>query len=342
MLPLIGLGVVLARAFTAALTVYELYSYGSNLYEGQANYRQELEKAKVEIKKIIHDLEKEFNGHLVYASEIAYLESLRKKDPQNTETRAPRQRGHEGFKKQISERILFRKVISEVCEKANANGFLQLKKKRGVKVSDLPKARQKILESWAGLILSEILDEDIGSEFLIARLKQLAASIMFEFVDEILGWKAPIKTEVCFGAKFEDPQLVLPGNPKLKRIGRFDLNPFYPTPYHNQRGSIAADLVIAESRLEPISKTNLFAIVEIKFQGDSIKDKQFNQYDRLLEACKTAKEKKYGKGNNHSGKGLNEGGYISLFRYPEDIAVEDGKKKSNEQAGTKKSGRGGR
>ncbi|MEF0102738.1 hypothetical protein [Acinetobacter baumannii] len=58
MLPLIGLGIVLARAFTAALTVYELYSYGSNLYEGQANYRQELEKAKVEIKKIIHDLEK--------------------------------------------------------------------------------------------------------------------------------------------------------------------------------------------------------------------------------------------------------------------------------------------
>lgn len=56
MLPLIGLGVVLARAFTAALTVYELYSYGSNLYEGQTNYRQELEKAKVEIKKIIHDL----------------------------------------------------------------------------------------------------------------------------------------------------------------------------------------------------------------------------------------------------------------------------------------------
>ena len=45
MLPLIGLGVVLARAFTAALTVYELYSYGSNLYEGQTNYRQELEKA---------------------------------------------------------------------------------------------------------------------------------------------------------------------------------------------------------------------------------------------------------------------------------------------------------
>lgn len=129
MLPLIGLGVVLARAFTAALTVYELYSYGSNLYEGQANYRQELEKAKVEIKKIIHDLEKEFNGHLVYASEIAYLESLRKKDPQNTETRAPRQRGHEGFKKQISERIPFRKVISEVCEKANANGFPQLKRK---------------------------------------------------------------------------------------------------------------------------------------------------------------------------------------------------------------------
>lgn len=342
MLPLIGLGVVLARAFTAALTVYELYSYGSNLYEGQANYRQELEKAKAEIKKIIHDLEKEFNGHLVYASEIAYLEHLRKKDPRNDETRAPQQRGKDGFKKQISEKIPFRKVISEVCEKANANGFPQLKKKRGVKVSDLPKARQKILESWAGLILSEIMGEDIGSEFLIARLKQLATSIMFEFVDEILGWKAPIKTEVCFGAKFEDPQLLFPGNPRLKRTGSLDLNPFYPTPYHNQRGSIAADLVIAESRSEPISKTNLFAIVEIKFQGDSIKDKQFNQYDRLLEACKTAKEKKYGKHNNYSGKGINEGGYISLFRYPEDIALEEGKGKPNEQAGTKKSGRGGR
>lgn len=215
MLPLIGLGVVLARAFTAALTVYELYSYGSNLYEGQANYRQELERAKAEIKKIIHDLEKEFNGHLLYASEIAYLEKLRKDDPRNDETRQPRQRGHQGFKKQISERIPFRKVISEVCDKANTNSFPQLKKKKGVKVSDLPKARQKILESWAGLILSEIVNEDIGSEFLIARLKQLAASIMFEFVDEILGWKAPIKTEVCFGAKFEDPQLLFPGNPRL-------------------------------------------------------------------------------------------------------------------------------
>lgn len=341
MLPLIGLGVVLARAFAAALTVYELYSYGSNLYEGQADYRQELEKAKAEIKKIIHDLEKEFNGHLLYASEIAYLENLRKKDPQNPETRQPKQRGAQGFKSQISERIPFRKVISEVCDKANANGFPQLKKKKGVKVSDLPKARQKILESWAGLILSEILDEDIGSEFLIARLKQLAASIMFEFVDEILGWKAPIKTEVGFGAKFEDPQLILPGNPKLKRTGRFDLNPFYPTPYHNQRGSIAADIIIPETRLAPISKTNLFAIIEIKFKGDSIKDKQFNQYDRLLEACKTAKEKKHSKHNNHSGKGLNEGGYISLFRYPEDIALE-GKGKPNEQTGTKKSGRGGR
>ena len=342
MLPLIGLGVVLARAFTAALTVYELYSYGSNLYEGQANYRQELERAKAEIKKIIHDLEKEFNGHLLYASEIAYLEKLRKDDPRNDETRQPRQRGHQGFKKQISEKIPFRKVISEVCEKANANGFPQLKKKRGIKVSDLPKARQKVLESWAGLILSEIANEDIGSEFLIARLKQLAASIMFEFVDEILGWKAPIKTEVCFGAKFEDPPLLFPGNPRLKRIGRFDLNPFYPTPYHNQRGSIAADLVIAESRLEPISKTNLFAIVEVKFQGDSIKDKQFNQYKRLLKECKITKEAKYGESNNHSGKGIKEGGYLSLFRYPEDMALEEGKKKSNEQTGTKKAGNRGK
>ncbi|QQT58374.1 hypothetical protein [Acinetobacter johnsonii] len=342
MLPLIGLGVVLARAFTAALTVYELYSYGSNLYEGQANYRQELERAKAEIKKIIHDLEKEFNGHLLYASEIAYLEKLRKDDPRNDETRQPRQRGHQGFKKQISERIPFRKVISEVCDKANTNSFPQLKKKKGVKVSDLPKARQKILESWAGLILSEIVNEDIGSEFLIACLKQLAASIMFEFVDEILGWKAPIKTEVCFGAKFEDPPLLFPDNPRLKRTGSFDLNPFYPTPYHNQRGSIAADLVIAESRLEPISKTNLFAIVEIKFQGDSIKQAQFDQYQKLLKVCKTEKEKKYGKSNNHSGKGLNGGGLLSLFRYPEDIAVEDGKGKPNEQIGTKKSGRGGR
>lgn len=186
------------------------------------------------------------------------------------------------------------------------------------------------------------MNEDIGSEFLVARLKQLAASIIFEFVDEILGWKAPLKTEVCFGAKFEDPQLILSGNPKLKRTGAFDLNPFYPSPYNNQKGSIAADLIIPESRLAPISKTNLFAIVGIKFQGDSIKDKQFNQYDRLLGACKTPKEKKYGKHNNHSGKGLKEGGYISLFRYPEDIALEEGKGKPSEQSGTKKAGNRGK
>lgn len=101
-------------------------------------------------------------------------------------------------------------------------------------------------------------------------------------------------------------------------------------------------LIIAEFRLEPISKTNLFAIVEVKFQGDSIKKAQFSKYDDLLKECKVAKESKYGKKNNHSGKGIKEGGYLSLFRSPEDIALEEGKGKPNEQAGTKKSGRGGR
>ncbi|MEG1273406.1 MAG: hypothetical protein RSD50_09380 [Acinetobacter sp.] len=62
----------------------------------------------------------------------------------------------------------------------------------------------------------------------------------------------------------------------------------------------------------------------------------------ILDGCKTAKEKKYGKQNNHSGKGLKEEGDISLFRYPEDIAFEEGKGKPNEQTGNKKSGIGGR
>jgi hypothetical protein len=62
----------------------------------------------------------------------------------------------------------------------------------------------------------------------------------------------------------------------------------------------------------------------------------------LLKECKIAKEAKYGKNNNHSGKGLKAGGLLSLFRYPEDIALDEGKKKTDEKTGTKKLGNRGK
>ncbi|WP_171294697.1 hypothetical protein [Acinetobacter populi] len=193
------------------------------------------------------------------------------------------------------------------------------------------------MAQWAGVVLTEIYDMELDDAFIVVKLKQLAASIMFEFIDEVLQCQSSLKTEVCFGAKNEDPRTMIPPT-RLTRAGALGINPFYPSPYHNQKGSISADLIILESRLEPVSKTNLFAIIEIKFQNDRIKDQQFKSYERLLKESKEVKQTKYGKSNNYSSKGLVKGGCISLFRYPEDKALVRGedKEQSKSQQGCRK------
>jgi len=186
-----------------------------------------------------------------------------------------------------------------------------------------------------GLGLPDLVGvEEIGQienidDFILVRMKQLVASFIFEFIDELLEWRSPLKTEACFGPA---PSFVAPpleGATRLKRRGP-QINPFYPLP-HRQRGSIAADLAIPDYRRRPLAKDNLFAIVEIKFQNDRIDERQFKQYDELNKTAATVKTAAVGKSRTLGKKGVTIGCRVSLFRYPEDKAVEPKKDQQPEQ-----------
>lgn len=111
------------------------------------------------------------------------------------------------YEEYIRTRIPYRDLISQICEMADKNGVPQLRKKPKLTVKDLGLKKAKILALWAGMLLEEITDKDLGDEFLICKLKQFAASIMFEYVDDILYWKSPLKTEVTFGPKFQNSKI---------------------------------------------------------------------------------------------------------------------------------------
>ncbi|MCB5207475.1 hypothetical protein [Methylovorus mays] len=156
--------------------------------------------------------------------------------------------------------------------------------------------------------------------FIVVRLKQLVVSHMIEFADDLLDWKSPMKAEACFGPRSENPPVQ---GTRLARLGG-KLNPFYPMPYR-RKGAIAADVAIPDYRHEPLSKTNLFGIVEIKFPGDTIRDEQFERYDDLNKDCAKAKTAHVGKARTLEAKGVTKGGRVSLFRYPWDrIRQRDG------------------
>jgi hypothetical protein len=190
----------------------------------------------------------------------------------------------------------------------------QVRKKKGVTIDDIKGAKRKALEE----LLRQGVEGLSGEEFdkLIAvRLKQLTASLMFEFIDYCLDWASPLKAEVTFGPAPQFTDHPVEGATQLKRVGK--VSPFYPfPPPNNRRGSIAADLVINEYRKERTDKNNIFAIVEIKFEGDRIEEKQFNQYDDLL--GEAAKEKTKRSPLRYNNQPVSSGGRLSLFRYPED------------------------
>ena len=93
---------------------------------------------------------------------------------------------------------------------------------------------------------------------------------------------------------------------------------------------MGADIIIPEYRGEPLTLTNIFALIEIKFQGDIIQQKQFDEYGKLNNQSKQAKRV--------SGITASEGFKLSLFRYPEDKTPEH-ESNNDKQQGSKK-GRG--
>jgi len=311
-----------------AITVHELGELAEDLYEGVQKYKGDIGKAKEEVRKVIQSIQEEIAQKIEEKEEVAILLALEAADPQGENTRKATGRGatESTINAAIEQKIPFRDAISQVCAAADRMPVLSLRRKKGVSIKDLPKAKRKIIEELLALSVEELTDVEL-EEFMVIRLKQLAVNLLFEFVDECLSWASPLKCEVNFGPPpgFEDHPVE--GASRLKRLGK--INPFYPSPFQYRRGSIAADLMISEYRHQRPDKGNIFAIVEIKFPGDRIEPKQFVSYQEMLKRAALVKTTRAP--ITFQGKPVSSGGRLSLFRYPEDIAVH-GKKEPDQHS----------
>lgn len=316
--PIVAGVLVIARLVTLALSIYETLDVLTDLYEGLDKYNKGVDEAKKQLEKLIKDLKGEIDSLVDQKEQVAVLKSAAAVDPQNPATQRASGRGAEDavIKAAVQQKIPFRRIISDVCEKADSMPVIQLRKKKGVSVKDLPSAKRKALEEILRVGLENVADVDLDGLILV-RLKQLAASLMFEFVDHCLDWASPLKAEVTFGPPKQYTDHPVERGTKLQRAGK--VSPFYPFPKpNNRRGSISADLVINEYRKQRTDKNNIFAIVEIKFEGDKIDGEQFKKYDQLLKQAATVKtDNSPIRLNNEV---VSSGGRLSLFRYPEDKA----------------------
>jgi hypothetical protein len=321
-LPLIAVAIFeIIELIAAALTIYEALDVLNDIYEGLDKYNKGIEAAKKQLEEMIENLKEEIDNKISEKEQVAILLAAAGVDPQNPTTKRGAGWGADNggiISAAIQQKIPFRRVISEVCDKANAMPVLQVRKKKGVSIKDVPHARRKALEEILKVGLENVADVDLDN-FIVVRLKQFAANLMFEFVDYCLDWASPLKCEVSFGPSKQYTDHPSEGT-RLKRVGK--VNPFYPMPPpNNRRGSISADLVINEYRKKPTGKANLFAIVEIKFEGDKIDKQQFEQYHDLLE--KAASVKTALAPVLFANRPVSEGGRLSLFRYPLDKPVEE-------------------
>ncbi|MDR1995541.1 hypothetical protein [Azonexus sp.] len=331
----------------AAITAYEVYDLAKTLYEGVDAFQRNVDAAKAEIAKKMEALKDEIARKIDEKTERGLLHEATKADAkqQREITKKAFGRGATNplIQAAIQQKIPFRQIITMVCKQANHMPGINLRRKRGVQIKDLPQAKKKLLLEILAKTVEEIREIDDLDGFILVRMKQLMASLIFEFMDDLVDWASPLKAEVCFGPKFEDP--LLEGTRLVRKgLGAAGVvvNPFYPLPHH-QRGAFSADLAIPDYRKKPLTKDNLFALVEIKFEGDRIENKQFERYKRLSDECAEVKTGVVGKARTHGQKGVTLGCRISLFRFPEDSArdKDDDKHKQHPRSG-KPAGRGGR
>jgi hypothetical protein len=337
--PIIAGILVLVRLVILALSVYEGLEVLNDLYDGLKAYNEGIEEAKKKLEELIKKLKEEIEQKIGEKEQVAILLAAAKADPQSEVTKRATGRGADGgtISAAIQQKIPFRKIISLICEHADKVPVLQLRKKKGVSVKDLPLTKRKALEELLKLSLEEIADVDLDN-FIVVRLKQLATNLMFEFIDYCLDWASPMKCEVSFGPPpdYSDHPVEGGSATRLKRIGK--ISPFYPVPApNNRKGSISADLVITEYRKQRCDKNNIFAIVEIKFEGDKIEAQQFKKYDDLLK--KAAVVKTESSPVRFDNRKVSSGGRLSLFRFPEDKAVEKAEHEKKPKPKTTKKGR---
>ena len=310
----------------AAITAYEVSDALSELYEDIEGYKKNLDEAKKSLDKMLETLKKEIDQKIAEKEEVPILLKAADTDNRGAVTRKAAGRGARNLviSTAIEQKIPFRQIISMVCDKADSLPMLQLRNKKdsGIDVKDVTKIKSKVLRELVERGLEAGTDIKDMDAFIVVRLKQLTADLLFEFIDYALDWKTPLKCEVSFGPKpsYSDHPLESGSQTKLKRGGK--INPFYPVPTpNNRKGSISADLIIPDYRKQRCDKNNIFAIVEIKFQNDSIEEEQFNQYKFLL---KTAADTKTASNSvRFANRQISSGGRVSLFRYPEDRSPDE-------------------
>jgi hypothetical protein len=327
-IPVIVWGVL--ELIALAITIHELGELAEELYEGVEKYGKDIGKAKEEVRKVIQSIQDEIAQKIEEKEEVAILLALQAADPQGQNTRKAAGRGATDvtINAAIEQKIPFRDAITQVCAAADRMPVLSLRRKKGVSIKDLPSAKRKIIEELLSMSVEQLTDVEL-EEFFVIRLRQLAVNLLFEFVDECLSWASPLKCEVSFGPPPSYEDHPVEGATRLKRLGK--INPFYPGPFQYRKGSIAADLMISEYRHQRPDKGNIFAIVEIKFPGDRIEKEQFEAYGEMLKRAATVKTVRAP--IRFQNKPVSSGGRLSLFRYPEDIAVHEAKKKEPDKPG---------
>jgi len=338
-IPAVVIGVI--KVVGLAITAYELYELGTAAAKGIAEFEGSLEQAKEWVRKEMESIKDTLDKKIDKTAEIALLHGLEKGDlkRQSEKTKHPEKLGHgptfggsPEIIAAIRQAIPFRKEIGNVCELANKLPDIQLRRKDGAKLKakDIPPSKAKALLQLLRVTAKEfgVMDEIEG--VAIVCLKQLVVSRLFEFVDEMLDWASPLKAEACYGGAsgFAEPKIE--SGTKLKRNGT-TINPFWPTP--QGRGSISADVTIPDYRKDALTKSNTFALIEIKFPGDRPGENQFKNYRDLSDACAAAKTGSTELSKTNGQTGVTLGCRIALFRYPEDVAVDP--KQNNQPANQK-------
>jgi hypothetical protein len=358
-IPPIAIGILKLAGLIAA--AYEGYELSKSALESIDFFEKSVDEAKKFVRERLEEIKKEIDANIDEKMELAFLVKMADTDAQSKVTKKAEGRG--GAKNQliiaaIKQKIPFRQVIGAVCAAANKMPMITLRrdKNSNIKPSDVLSKRRAAMKAL--LMLDELtrLDKMKDVEgFITVRLKQLVASIMFEFMDEMLDWASPLKTEVCFGPRTEYLDPILDGGTRLKRTGTLKkINPFFPPPRRGDKNgnkAIVADLVIPDYRKQPTSKNNIFAIVEIKFPNDTIENEQFENYDEFSKKAAKTKTEFTTLAKTRNGLPVSKGCRISLFRFPEDVAAkpsddkktapEDNKKPTSKPTTPRKPGRRG-
>jgi VRR-NUC domain len=248
-IPLIAIAIVevAVEAGIIAWRAWQIYDKAQTVLE-----LAELAKSIADYKKIlseqfIAELKKEID---IKSRELALLDT-------GGNTQSVRGNKSGIYKAMIERKIPFRLPISVIANLANSSPI---------------KVPRRLTNKLGGQ--DRVID---------VALRQYTASVCFETADSILDWQSPLKAELAFNPSGRTPYLGSPAT-RPKRIVELPYT-FWPVP----KGAIVPDLTIVEDRhkpakLQPAQDDNVFAVVEMKFPRDSVRQEQMKAYEDLFTA----------------------------------------------------------